>query len=330
MTAERKMRTISVPGIPSAEMPLIEIASARPGPLINVVGGLAGTAYAGIGACRALAARLPQILTKGRVRLVPVVDVEGFFQRAARFCPLDGRALAGAFTAARTGSESSATDRIAQAVSEALAGTDIHIDVRGGEHTELHAHWVAVTPGAGQSEALAVEMAAASGADVRVAVNQDDPSSIELGAAGRMADQGRASLILSGGGGVSDVAADAEVLVADLLRVLAALDVIDGTAPDRAAPPRVVGPKIWSHIADSSGLWVPATTPGAQVKAGEALGQIWDYFGEPLHDVKSPLDGCVVAVTTSMAVNAEAGPEGDPWFARTVVVAEAGHGDGHA
>ena len=47
MTAERKMRAISVPGIPSAEMPLIEIASARPGPVINVVGGLAGTAYPG-------------------------------------------------------------------------------------------------------------------------------------------------------------------------------------------------------------------------------------------------------------------------------------------
>ena len=49
-----------------------------------------------------------------------------------------------------------------------------------------------------------------------------------------------------------------------------------------------------------------------------------------LQDVTSPFDGCVLAVTTSMAVNAEAGPEGDPWFARTVVVAEAGHGDGHA
>ena len=328
MTAERKMRAISVPGIPSAEMPLIEIASARPGPVINVVGGLAGTAYPGIGACRMLAERLPRHLSKGRVRLLPVVDVEGFFRRAARFCPLDGRALVGAFTAAGLTDTSSATGRIAQAVSEALADADVHIDVRGGELTELHAHWVAVPPAASQFESLA--MAVASRADVRVAVNQNDPMSIELGAAGRMADQGLASLILSGGGGVSDVAADAEVLVADLLRVLDALGVVEGVTPERAVPLRVVGPRIWRHLADSSGLWVPATTPGAQVKAGEALGQIWDYFGDPIEDVTAPFDGCVLAVTTSMAVNTESGPEGDPWFARTVVVAEAGQGDGDA
>ncbi len=272
-----------------------------------------------------LAERLPRRLSKGRVRLVPVVDVEGFFQRAARFCPLDGRALAGAFRATGMADASSATGRIAHAVSEALADADVHIDVRGGELTELHAHWVAVPPAASRSESLA--MAAASGAEVRVAVNQNDPMSIELGAAGLVADQGRASLILSGGGGVDDVAADAEVLVADLLRVLDALDVIDGTATERAASPRVVGPKIWSHIAGSSGLWVPATTAGALVSAGEVLGQIWDYFGEPLQDVKSPLDGCVLAVTTSMAVSVAPGPEGDPWFARTVVVAEVGQDD---
>ncbi len=293
--------------------------------MINVVGGLAGTAYPGIGACRMLAERLPRCLSKGRVRLVPVVDVEGFFQRSARFCPLDGRALAGAFTATGIADASLATGRIAQAVSEALADADVHIDVRGGELTELHAHWVAVPPAASRSESLA--MAAASGADVRVAVNQNDPMSIELGAAGLVADQGRASLILSGGGGVDDVAADAEVLVADLLRVLDALGVVEGVTPDRAAPLRVVGPRTWSHVTDTTGLWVPATRPGAQVMAGEVLGQIWDYFGEPVHEVKSPLDGCVLAVTTSMAVSVAPGPDGDPWFARTVVVAEVGQDD---
>ena len=325
MTAEPNVRTIAVPEHPSLEIPLIDISSAADGPTVNIVGGLAGTAYPGISACRMLAKRLPRLLTKGRVRIVPVVDVAGFYQRAARFCPLDGRALAGAFTADRAAEEPSATDNIAQAVSDALADADIHIDVRGGEHTELHAHWAAVPPVASQFESLA--MAVASGADMRVAVNQNDPMSIELGAAGRMAERGQASLILSGGGGVNDVVGDAEVLLADLLRVLDALDVIDGIVTERAVPLRVVGPKIWSHIADASGLWVPTTTPGAQVAAGEVLGHVWDYFGEVLQEVISPFDGWVLAVTTSMAVNAELGPEGDPWFARTVVVAEAGRND---
>jgi len=141
--------------------------------VVNVVGGLAGTANPGISACRMLAKRLPDLLTKGRVRIVPVVDVAGFYQRAARFCPLDGRAVARAFAAAETAEEPSASDRIAQAVSEALADADVSIDVRGGELTELHAHWVAVPPAASQFESLA--MAVASGADMRVAVDPAQP-----------------------------------------------------------------------------------------------------------------------------------------------------------
>jgi predicted deacylase len=73
-----------------------------------------------------------------------------------------------------------------------------------------------------------------------------------------------------------------------------------------------------------------ATTPGAPVEAGEVLGQIWDYFGEPLREVTAPFDGVVLAVTTSMAVDAEARPDGDPWFARTVTLAEAGRDDRNA
>lgn len=324
MTAEREVRAIAVPGHPSAEIPLIEFSATTPGPVVNIVGGLAGTAYPGISACRMLAKRLPGLLTRGRVRIVPVVDVTGFYARAARFCPLDDRAVVGAFDAAAT-EEPSASDRIAEAVTESLADADVHIDVRGGELTELHAHWAAVPPSASQFESLA--MAVASGADMRVSVDPDDPTAIELGAAGRMAARGLAALIVTGGGGVSDVVGDAQVLLDDLLRVLDALDVIDGVVTDRAVPLRVVGPEIWSHVVDSEGLWMPATTPGAHVTAGEVLGQIRDYFGEPLQEVISPLDGNVLAVTTSMAVSAEPGPDGDPWFARTVTVAEAGRDD---
>ena len=328
MAAERQVRAIAVPGHPSAEMPLIEISAATPGPVVNVVGGQAGTAYPGIAACRMLAKRLPGLLTRGRVRIVPVVDAVGFYARAARFCPLDGRAVAGAFAAAEKAEEPSASDRIAQAVTEALADADVHIDVRGGELTELHAHWAAVPPAASQFESLA--MAVASGADMRVALDQNDPMAIELGAAGRMATRGRAALIVTGGGGVTDVVGDAEVLLDDLLRVLDALDVIDGIVTERAVPLRVVGPRIWSHVAESSGLWMPTATPGVRVTDGEVLGHVRDYFGEPLREVTSPFDGVVVAITTSMAVNAEPGPDGDPWFARTVAVAEAGRDAGNA
>jgi len=59
---------------------------------------------------------------------------------------------------------------------------------------------------------------------MRVAVDPEGPLAIELGAAGRLAAGRQAALIVSGGGGVSDVVGHAEILVEDLLRVLDALD----------------------------------------------------------------------------------------------------------
>lgn len=321
MPADATTRILPVRTWESADIPLIEVSSKHAGPTINVLGGLGGTAYPGIETCRILAKRLCTMDIRGRIRLLPVVDVAGFFDRASHFSPLASRPIAEAFGSATSETEMSGADEVVQVVSNTLEHTDFHVDVRGGELTEFHGHWVAIPHAEAASQKIAVQMAQICGADVRVAIGDEDPPGIHPGVAGVMAAQGIPSAILSYGGGSHDVTMHADILVQDVLRILTALGAIDGIGIAQAAPNNLVGPRIWGHTAHHDALWVPHTSAGSYVKSNEVLGHLWDYFGNPLEEVVAPFDGYVMTVTTSMAVQAAPLPDGDPWFAQTALIA---------
>ena len=56
------------------------------------------------------------------------------------------------------------------------------------------------------------------------------------------------------------------------------------------------------HLAVRSehiGMWYPAVKLGDWKKAGEVVGEIRDYFGDPIADVKAPFDRHVTVIRTS-------------------------------
>jgi uncharacterized protein len=52
-----------------------------------------------------------------------------------------------------------------------------------------------------------------------------------------------------------------------------------------------------------TGTWHAAVVPDQHVEAGDLLGRLTDYFGDPIAEVRSPLEGIVtyVVVSPSMA-----------------------------
>ena len=52
--------------------------------------------------------------------------------------------------------------------------------------------------------------------------------------------------------------------------------------------PRVVGPQHWSIYASQSGIWRPAVAPYDHVRKDQCLGELHDFFGEPLEVYRSP------------------------------------------
>ena len=322
MLTETQTTQIEVPGWPSAQMPLIERSGDPNGPTVTLVAGIGGTAYPGIEACWRLIERLREEPVNGSIRFLPLADVVGFLDRSSHFCPLDDRALLTAFENDPAAAAESATGGIARVITEALVGSDLHIELRGGELTESHAHWVAAFPSGSSSTDLAPRLAEACTADLNLLVDGAGQWPLQSGLAGTMAARGVPSLVLSTGGRGPELNRDAGTLVGDVLRILHSLGVIETVDLPGSGAPQLVGPRTWSHQVARAALWVPATTAGAQVVAGETLGQVRDCFGEPIEDVNAPFDGFVMALTNALAVSPPDDPDGNPWLGRTVTIAE--------
>lgn len=104
-----------------------------------------------------------------------------------------------------------------------------------------------------------------------------------------------------GGNGLRD---EAEVsrMTDGVLRVLRHL----GMAGDAIAPPPGAEPQfvtLWSLASPLDGLWYPSARLGAQVRAGEVLGEIRDLFGAVLIPIVSEASGTLLFRMTSLAVN---------------------------
>ena len=52
---------------------------------------------------------------------------------------------------------------------------------------------------------------------------------------------------------------------------------------------------------DVDGLWIPAVRANTPVKAGALLGTVYDFYGEPLREVRAEKDGHVLYVNTALS-----------------------------
>jgi hypothetical protein len=93
-----------------------------------------------------------------------------------------------------------------------------------------------------------------------------------------------------------------------LQRALAYAGMLQVEAPP-APPTRILEAFEWLR-SQHDGLFYPACNVGDTVKAGQILGRVADYLGNPLQVAASPVDGVVLFLVTTLAMNA-----GDPLLA---------------
>ena len=330
MSDDWRVQVVDVPGWRRAQTRTFEICGDRRGPVVTLVAGLDGTAYAGIEACWRLLDLLKTVELTGTVRVIPVADIAGFLGRSAHYCPLDDRAVIRAIghVGSRVGESSEnleanregAADAVARSLLKFVVPSDFHIDLRGGGLTESHAYWVAALAEGEDLNGLAKRAADACGARFRLRLSPDEGAPFPLGSAGAVAVAGIPSLVLSAGGPPVEMEKDACILLDGVMAVLRVVGVVPTEREPAPTLPREVGPGSWTHLAQHSGLWIAEVEAGERIDAGQDLGQIWDYFGNVLEEVIAPFPGWVLAVTTSMAVDESARGDGDDWYQRTVTV----------
>ncbi|MDR7543085.1 MAG: M14 family metallopeptidase [Armatimonadota bacterium] len=291
---------LSVPGV-AVRLPVIVLRGSAPGPTLVITAGIHGAEYVGIEAAIRAAASLDVAALRGTVIVVPVANPPAFAARAIGVCPLDGRNLNRVFPGRPDGT---ASERIAHTLlTQVIRRADAYVDLHGGDLHEALEPFVLFCQGAApevvaKSRAMAetfglgyVVAGGLSGATVEAASSMGIPAILPEAGGQGILDERMVGLHLRG-----------------IHRVLAHLDML-GSVPEAISAPVPVSEFLWVR-SSSAGLFYPSVSAGQQVSAGQAAGEIRDWFGERIASLSTPAAGVVLFVTTTLATN-----PGDPLFA---------------
>ncbi len=283
------------------DWPFIAVNGASAGPAVLVTAGVHGSEYTSIDAAIRLAASLEPTRIRGQVLVLPLLNPPAFWQRTAYVCPVDRLNLNRVFPGRPLGSFS---ERLAWHVTEgAIRHADAFVDLHGGDIPEaLVPFTIYERSGDETLDGRTGQLAEAFGQSVVLAASAaTSPITGPTCAAGTRA--GVPSIIVEDGGlGRCDPAAS-DRLVRGMERALRWLGVLEGEIDPRPAP-RIHERFVWVR-ARAAGFFKPLVAVGDTVAAGAALGTIGDFFGTVHEQVVAPVDGEILFLVVSSAMDAD-------------------------
>jgi predicted deacylase len=290
-------RTLSVPGI-NLDIPYFDVRGRADGPRLTVISGVHGAEYASIAAVREFVRDLDTDAVSGRIVVVPVVNVPGFWARAPFVVPNDGENLNRHFPGAPRGTY---TDVLAHHVFETfILGSDYLVDMHAGDVPEALEPFTIFEESPVEAASLDLAKAFGLGHIVRQTAVARTVAGSSCAAA---ADAGIPAIIAESGqnGLVDREAVDRHL--AGLTNLARTVGVLDGEPwPVRDAR-RHEG---WHWLrTDRAGWWQPAVSVGEPVPAGGLLGTMSEVWGEVFAEVRAPVAGTPLFLTSSPAVSSD-------------------------
>lgn len=268
----------------------------RPGPRLFVSSCIHGDELLGLISVRRVMASVDVKELAGTLVATPMVNHLGVL-RGTREFP-DGRDLNRSFPGSKSGPLASrfARSLLREVVSRCTHGIDLHT---AGLHRD---NLPQIRGDLGDPETL--RLARAFGAPVIVHAKLRDGSLREAATA-----RGVPTLLFEAGEALRHDEAIAQAGADGVLRVMAALGMLDAKVPPAAAP-LVARSTSWVR-APRSGYFIPATDLGRRVRAGSPLGhlELRDPSGgfAARMDVPAPASGLVIGIARNPAVHV-----GDP------------------
>jgi predicted deacylase len=300
MPATLIRRTLPLAAI---DVPVIEITGDGHGPLLTVIAGVHGCEYAPMAAVRRWAAELAGRELRGRVRVVPVLNLPAFVARSPFVVPDDGKNLNRCFPGDPSGS---LAERLAHAVfTQLIMGSDAFVDAHAGDLPEALEPFALYD--AGPAERTARELAVAYGLGYVIRQEPGPGRAVAGTTSAAAAEAGIPAIIAEAGGcGIVEPAA-VDLHVRGLNRVLAAVGISDSepAAAGADGTPVELSRFLWLRCA-SAGWWQPAVRPGEVVTRRQLLGSVTSIDGADVRQqVTAPADGVVMFLTSSPAVTAD-------------------------
>lgn len=283
------------------EIPLVLIHGLEKGPQTVIFGGVHGCEYSSIDAAIQLAQILSPHEVRGRVAVIPVVNIEAYAARSIYINPVDKKNLNRYFPGQAAGTE---TERLAdQLTQQVLRNCDYFIDLHGGDMNESLVPFILYAETADTSlNEKACTFAKAFG--IRYIVSSDTAGSAYETAA----SFGKVAVLAEAGQqGILDPAM-ASLLVNGSLNAMRSVGALAGEVLE---PAGLVELKdfIWTR-SEYFGTWYPLVSVGDEVAPGQKTGEVRDLMGNLLQEVFAEISGTVLFCVTSLAIN-----DGDPLFA---------------
>jgi len=283
-------------GTATLDVPVAIVHGSRPGPRVSVTAGIHGAEYVSIAALREVVLGLDPHAVTGSLVAVLTASPAAFAARSIYVNPLDGLNLNRQFPGDRDGSP---TQRLAHWLT-----TKVFVDMHCGDMNEALVSFTGIEEtGDASVDARSRELAEAYG--LRYLLIGPSPGTTTTAAAAL----GIPAVLGEVGGQGRWPREDVALHAAGFQRVLHAAGLIDAAPSAPAHPTEVLATEAWMR-ATTSGYWHPAVAVGDRVPAGTVVGEVQDAFGSVLERPSAPMDGVVIFLVSSLAMNA-----GDPLLA---------------
>lgn len=275
-------------------LPMWLANGAADGPTLVVTAGVHAAEYASIAAALELGRALDPKNLRGRVIVVPVVDIPAFTARSIYICPLDGKNPNRVFPGKANGT---ASEQIANWVFRyVISQADYFVDLHGGDLIEaLVPFTIFFRTGDKRVDDTSLEMAKVFG--IHFLVSSETPGSTFCAAS----RAGIPSILTESGGQGIWTPQHVADHTNGLDRLMRHLGMISGGAP-KPVPFTLLERFLWVR-SDHAGFWYPAVEVNEKVKSGQNLGCVKDCEGNVLQTAISPANGVVLFIVTSLAIN---------------------------
>lgn len=283
-------------------LPVTVIRGKEDGPTVAILAGIHGVEYVPIVALHSLPARIDPQQVRGTIVIVHIANPPAFQRRTIFYGPNDWKNLNRSFPGKADGSQS---ERIAHVLTtRVIDRVDAMIDVHCGDGNEDLTPYVSFFADAPDADVVAKSRAMAMAFGLPVVKVNRDPSR-NPNATRYTTNTAAARDVPAIGvelGGLARVEREqVETVQNGLLNVLRQLRALQGD------PLPVAKPMFMTHsqsvISPTNGLWFPTVRAGQPIAKDSVIGAIHDPFGATLAEVRSPLTGYVVYVTTTPPTN---------------------------
>jgi predicted deacylase len=289
-------------GTTTLDVPVAIVHGSRPGPRVAVTAGIHGAEYVSIAALREVVLDLDPATVSGSLVSVLTANPAAFAARSIYVNPLDGLNLNRQFPGDATGSP---TQRLAHwLTTEVIAGSDVYVDMHCGDMNEALVSFTGIEQtGNAAVDTRSRELAEAYG--LRYLLIGANPGMTTAAAAGL----GIPAVLGEVGGQGLWPREDVALHAAGFRRVLKAAGLIDAAPAAPAHHTEVLPTEAWMR-ASTTGYWHPGVAVGDRVSDGTVVGEVQDAFGTVLERPAATMDGVVIFLVSSLAMNA-----GDPLLA---------------